>query len=101
MSWTDLKGDDLADVSYTKVPGNRPLFRIQREPGRNRIEVDTALAMRGQGDKVLFLRVPTTLHKRVERLVRGPKNTALVALIEQALEQVEQGSETWRVLPNS
>lgn len=93
MSWTDLKPEDLAQVSYRQADR----LTLVREPGTPKIVVDSKIPMR-KGAQVLFLRVPATLHERVERLVCGPKNTALVALIEQALDELEAGSETWRVL---
>lgn len=93
MSWTDLDNDDLAQVSYRKAER----LTIVREPGTPRMVVDAKISMR-KGNQVLFLRVPQSLQERVERLVSGPRNTALVAIIEDALDQLEAGSDCWRVL---
>lgn len=91
MSWIDLSGDDLASVSY-----RRSGVYIDRQPGPAVIVADTK--SRTKGDHVLYLRVPMDLHERVKRLVEGSNSVALVAIIEDALNRLEEGNETWRVL---
>lgn len=104
MSWTDLNADDVAKVSYVKPKKSRkaieqpPRLKIVREPGTPAIQVRTNVPMDGLGKKVLFLRAPARLHQRIDRLVVGPKNTALVAIIEDALDRLEAGQSAWRVI---
>ena len=92
MSWNDLNPDDLAQVSY---PEKASRMSIQREPGVAKI---IARELPVGGKKVLFLRVPEDLHERLEDRVIGPMNTAVVAILDEALDRLDGGNKTWRVI---
>lgn len=92
MSWTDLDAADLAQVSYTKAEKG---LTIRREEGAPKIVVE---AVATTGDAVVFVRVPKALKARLARRISGSQNTALIAIIEEALDRLESGNERWRVL---
>lgn len=92
MSWTDLNADDVAKVSY---PGRERGLTIIREPGEPKVIVQS----KAEGpNKVLFLRVPESLHARLKRRVSGSNTAAIVAILEEALDQLEAGGQRWRVV---
>lgn len=92
MSWTDLNADDVAQVSY---PGRERGLTIVREPGAPKILVQA----RAEGpNKVLFLRVPEDLHARLHQRVDGSSTAAIIAILEEALDELEAGGERWRIV---
>ena len=91
MTWIDLDPKDLAQVSY-----RRGGMFIDREPGPPVIVADAK--PRTKAGAVLYLRVPMELHMRLANLVEGSQNVAVVAIIEEALQRLEDGGQTWRVL---
>ncbi|MBJ6984025.1 hypothetical protein [Luteimonas sp. MC1750] len=97
MSWNDIDAEELAQVSYTDKP---PGVRILRQEGQPVIVVEKRVP---RGDQVVFLRVDKSLHDRIASAVAGEGNisTALIAIIEEGLDQLEAGGQTWRIVPRS
>ena len=92
MKWNDLDANELAKVSFpVKAQG----LTIKREPGPTKIIVEAVAA---DSSKTLFLRIPASLHARVERCVAGSRNAAMIAVIEEALDRLEASQECWRVV---
>ena len=92
MSWTDLNVDDVAEVSY---PARDRTLLVRREPGPPKIIVQ---ALPAKAHKVVFLRVPDEFLERLNRTILGSKSAAIYALMEEALTELEQGQERWRVI---
>ena len=93
MSWTDLDAADLAKVSFPKKTDLG--LRLVREPGPAKIIVE---AIPSKAKKVVYLRVPEEFHARLEACVAGSKNAAVQAIVEEALDLLEQGNQCWRVI---
>lgn len=95
MSWHDIDPNELAKLSYPARKGTR----IVREPGEPVIVVEKRVP---RGSKVIYLRLEPDLNERIRRAVAGEGNvgSALVAIIEEALDRLEAGQETWRVVDN-
>lgn len=92
MSWNDLDAADLAEVSF---PAKASGMMLRREPGKPRIVVS---AVPDKAIKVIYLRVPQDFHDRLHARVSGSKSAAIIAVMEEALDRLEQGNERWRVV---
>lgn len=93
MSWHDIDPNELARLSYPEKKG----VRITRQPGEPVIVVEKRVP---RGSKVIYLRLEPELHDRISKVVAGEGNvsSALVAIIEEALDTLEGGAQTWRVV---
>lgn len=93
MSWHDIDPQELAMLSYP----DKKRLKIRRTLGQPQIIV----AQRApRGDQVIYLRVDKALHDRINRLVAGSGNvsTAIIAIVQEALDQLEEGNATWTVV---
>lgn len=92
MSWNELPAEELVQLSF---PDRATGLMIKRTPGEPKIVVEKSIP---PGDKVVYLRMDRALHERTARNVAGPVRTAVLAIIEEALDQLESGNEQWSVV---
>lgn len=95
MSWNELPAEELVQLSF---PEKSAGLTIKRTPGEPKIIVEKSVP---PGDKVVYLRMDRTLHERISRNVAGPVRIAVLAIVEEALDQLESGNEQWSVVSRS
>jgi len=90
MSWQDLNNDDLRKTSYRE----HKRTRIVRTPGPAKLIADKRQT---KGERSIILRLPEQLHARIQSAVIGSYTSALIAVVEEALDKLDAGNEQWTV----